>query len=426
MSAIIVKSMARFLLPSSCLPPYTPASWGAVKQVLGCGEVTQLDRFILGQLAEHGVTDQVDAGPDYEAFLARNKAIAQTPSQWSIPAWGAAPVTEDTQHRIVQAALRMEELFPTGVLPPLQPEVVLTGEQVHCLLANMLLCTLQPCSHNKYWVSFQPWLTRDTSPSMAYLTCLLNYFSSSPTHTVTYRRVTCPDTRPDWRNSQDKLTRLEVICPSKIGDDPNEVEIDFANKDIGFGPGGTQEEIIFGMTPEACPAVLVCPTLQDTECLLISGVRRMGRAEGYGFTVKYAGEGDGLPRTILCMDALELGEEVSAQEQASGHLLTRELVKCYTGFWSVRGRVVGTGAWGCGAFGGDKDVKLAVQMLAASSAGVETLRYRTGDRELASRIVRVVDHWEKENFTVARLVKKLEEFSVSDTQEPFLNWCLKL
>ena len=26
--------------------------------------------------------------------------------------------------------------------------------------------------------------------------------------------------------------------------------------------GGTQEEILFGMTPEACPAVLICPTLQ--------------------------------------------------------------------------------------------------------------------------------------------------------------------
>ena len=32
--------------------------------------------------------------------------------------------------------------------------------------------------------------------------------------------------------------KCEVVCPSNIGkQDPNEVEVDFANKDIGYGPG---------------------------------------------------------------------------------------------------------------------------------------------------------------------------------------------
>ena len=62
-------------------------------------------------------------------------------------------------------------------------------------------------------------------------------------------------------------------------------------------------------------------------------------------------------RTILCMDALELDESHSVKEQAHGKLLERELVKCLSGFSSLKGRTVATGAWGCGAFGGDKDVK---------------------------------------------------------------------
>jgi poly(ADP-ribose) glycohydrolase len=427
--------MSKFLLPCSCLPPYPASSWAAVKHCL-TSQLSQLDSVLVSQLSQNGVTDQVDAGPDYQAFLARHKAVAQEARQWTIPAWSPAlecAGVEGVHHRVMEWALRMEELFPSSYLPVLETgkevsEVVLTRDQVRCLLANMLLCTLKPAEHNKYWVTFQPWLTRETSPSVAYLTCLLRYFSSDKASTmqgeqeVVFRRVICQDSLPDWGNCQETLIKLEVFCPSKIGDDPHEVEIDFANKDVGFGPGGTQEEIIFGMTPEACPAVLISPTLLDTECLLISGARRMGRPSGYGFSVKYDGEGDGLPRTILCMDALELGDGVSDPKQAGGQLLARELVKCYIGFRSVRGSAVGTGAWGCGAFGGDRDVKLAIQVVAASAAGVESLRYRTGDRDLGKRLKKVVKFLETEKFTVAMLVAKLETFSVSKPKESFLEW----
>ena len=170
--------MAKFMLPSSGLVPYSPSSWAAVKHYL-TGQLSQLDNVLLSQLSCNGVTDEVDAGPDYQAFLARHKTVAQAPKQWNIPAWSPALAgagEQDAQHTIRQWALRMEELFPSGYLPVLEPgmdlpEVVLTHDQVRCLLANMLLCTLKPSQHNKYWVTFQPWLTRDTSPAIAYLTC---------------------------------------------------------------------------------------------------------------------------------------------------------------------------------------------------------------------------------------------------------------
>ena len=58
-------------------------------------------------------------------------------------------------------------------------------------------------------------------------------------------------TSPPCEDSLQQLVCCEVECPSNIGrQDPAEVEVDFANKDVGFGPGGTQEEILFGMTPE--------------------------------------------------------------------------------------------------------------------------------------------------------------------------------
>ena len=97
-------------------------------------------------------------------------------------------------------------------------------------------------------------------------------------------------------------------------------------------------------------------------------------------------------RTILCLDALELDAEQSAAQQAGGALLARELAKCRAGFSAVSGRRVATGAWGCGAFGGDKDVKFgevkviilrvvsyigllsAIQVIAASQENVGKLR----------------------------------------------------
>ena len=240
------------------------------------------------------------------------------------------------------------------------------------LLSHMVLCSLPTTGVRQTycWSSLQPWLTRETGPARAYLSCLASLFSQhspSPSHSsqldsqlITFSRLSCQISElPDWVQSEAPLISLHTCCPSSIGrQDHQEVELDFANKDIGFGPGGTQEEILFGMTPEACPAVLLSPTLEDLESLLISGVARTGDWRGYGWEVEYAGPGDGHCRTILCLDALELEDGGTARQQAGGQQLWRELAKCLTGFRACRGRGLATGAWGCGAFGGDKDVKL--------------------------------------------------------------------
>ncbi|KHO11636.1 hypothetical protein MAA_10878 [Metarhizium robertsii ARSEF 23] len=53
-----------------------------------------------------------------------------------------------------------------------------------------------------------------------------------------------------------------------------------ANKDIGFGQSATQEEIYVGNCPEACPAVLVTPTLGPDQVLVITGARPILRFVG--------------------------------------------------------------------------------------------------------------------------------------------------
>ena len=67
------------------------------------------------------------------------------------------------------------------------------------------------------------------------------------------------------------------------------IEVSFANKDVGFGVSGTQEEVKMAMSPEACVAMLIVPTLQDNETLLIQGVRQVGSCQGIGRNVTYSG-----------------------------------------------------------------------------------------------------------------------------------------
>ena len=335
--------------------------------------------------------------------------------------------------------------------------------QVLVLLSHMVLCTL-PVSgvRQQYcWTSLQPWLTRDTGPARAYLSCLARLFSQHSsqdtsqtshldTQLITFTRLVSQTwDLPDWVQSEAPLISLDTRCPSSIGRQHHqEVELDFANKDIGFGPGGTQEEILFGMTPEACPAVLLSPTLEDRESLLISGVARTGDWTGYGWTVKYSGPGDSQSRTILCLDALELEDGVSALQQAGGPQLWRELAKCLTGYRACQGRVVATGAWGCGVFGGDKDVKLgerrrsftarfykhfissAIQLAAASEAGVGRLSYHTSDSQLAALISSTVEVWREKHWTVGHLVRALLSYAaqeeVEDSQQRFFNYSTEI
>ena len=55
--------------------------------------------------------------------------------------------------------------------------------------------------------------------------------------------------------------------------------------------------------------------------------------------------------------------------------MMREMCKAWTGFSSVTGLTVSTGHWGCGAFGGDPNIKCLVQVMAASMAGVKKLDF---------------------------------------------------
>jgi len=171
---------------------------------------------------------------------------------------------------------------------------------------------------------------------------------------------------------------------------PNSAVVISANKLVGFGKSATQEEIYVGVTPESCPAVLFTPTLTDDTVLVISGARStlhvMGQRRNISWTrlpipdgqKSYSEWASGWKGgTMLFMDALELDMAIDTSGDLADlkpHNLERDLRKAFVGFSSLSFRTILTGPWGCGAFGGDPAVKATILWMAASLAGVPTLK----------------------------------------------------
>jgi len=158
---------------------------------------------------------------------------------------------------------------------------------------------------------------------------------------------------PVWQQSDKQLVKVIPNLFGRIGDQESHVEMDFANKNVGFGTTGTQEELILGVSPETCPLVLFNETLKEKESILFQGIKCFANFEGYGFDVRYTGQPkfrDWSERKILAIDALcYVGDE---RVQLRSQHIRRELNKAYCGFSMVPGKVVDSGHWGCGAFGG--------------------------------------------------------------------------
>jgi len=112
----------------------------------------------------------------------------------------------------------------------------------------------------------------------------------------------------------------------------------------------------------------------------MTGGRRYGNHSGYGraakFTGPFAPSRDWNQRKIVAIDAIAY-----PSNQLGDVTMNREICKAWTGFNSVSGQRVGTGHWGCGAFGGDQNIKCLVQVIAASLAGVSLDFYCFGDKK---------------------------------------------
>ena len=160
------------------------------------------------------------------------------------------------------------------------------------------------------------------------------------------------------------------------------IMVDFANMHLGGGVltnGAVQEEIMMMAFPEMLAARLVCPPMGDNEAIIIYGARRMVLTKGYSDGFEFVRPLKLLPRaiaeksTIVCIDATNFKTFPSDSYQYGKKGVRRELNKAYAGFAGASYRAgedeaVCTGKWGCGAFGGNEEMKFVIQWIACSEA----------------------------------------------------------
>ena len=335
-------------------------------------------------------------------------------------------------------ALRMPELFPTGELPVLHPgkdkSVSLTREQVACLLAHMFFCTLTPPKWSQHWANFAIWYNSTSPPVRAYLQVLLIHFSQldssgsggTKDSVILHRRVVISP--PDWQSSPSDISP-SLLTPSYNLEPPPEAnaEVDFANKDIGFGVSGSQEEVLLGMSPEMCIVMLLAPTLSENETLLIQGARRVGQYKGVGRNVTFMGpwveEREWSLRCVIAMDALELDMEDCGHNirELEPNNLNRELNKAYCGFSPLNGKpfsLIATGHWGCGAFGGHRYAKALIQVMAATEANTKLVFHdiQSEDPNFLMKLMSFLALLEHHHVTVGTLYSAL--LKAGEQQKP--------
>ena len=172
--------------------------------------------------------------------------------------------------------------------------------------------------------------------------------------------------------------------------------------------------------------MLFCEAMQKDEAILITGAERFSSHRGYGGSFAHCGPfvdpSPVDPRgrcavSIVAIDAIPAAWlPQGAHYQFKDEAVLRELGKAFCGFSfdvigdGVDGKAsVATGNWGCGAFGGNKELKTLVQWMAASQAERDIIYYTFRDHTLGEQQEEVVEKCQEAKVTVGQLFNILTE-----------------
>lgn len=315
--------------------------------------------------------------------------------------------------------------------------ITFSQEQVACLLANAFFCTFPRRNtfkrNSEYFnypsINFTSLYQNVTPHTLEKLKCILHYFrrvtTKMPNGTVTFQRQ-CLKDFPDWVTSQRTLSRLYCSSKGTIEDTgPGFLEVDFANKRIGGGVlrgGCVQEEIRFVICPELLLARLFTEVLEDNECLIIKGFERFSNYSGYSSSFLWKGDyQDKSVRNswgrrvsqLTCIDALIVSSYTNQFKQ--WHVV-RELNKAYCGFYDKSEKkeanlpAVCTGNWGCGAFGGNHQLKALIQLMAASEAHRDVCYFTFKDKKLEKDLCDIHKFLTSRSISICQLMNLIEQY----------------
>ena len=203
------------------------------------------------------------------------------------------------------------------------------------------------------------------------------------------------DSKEYLDNKEVNLCEINVIEEGSLFDGKASYCIDFANKYIGGGAltgGSVQEEILFAVEPEAIISMLFMEVMDENDAIGIFNTIEYSKSTGYGYSVKFDKSAitDDLKQIkkhrIIAIDAVVsrgFFNYIFDKGQIQRDII-RDIHKAYVGFNLINleeekdfEKIISTGNWGCGAFGGNHELKFIQQWISASFAGVKRLDYYT-------------------------------------------------
>lgn len=277
------------------------------------------------------------------------------------------------------------------------------------LIAKSFLCLYSDCRFNCTKLFY---CNGNELYKLEKLKCIYSYFkvrmdSLAEDSVITIKRSSSfsPQSIPPFISTDTTPIQLNLLVDSTPGKsmddyfnsqtDTKMFHMDFANRSIGggvLGRGCLQEEIKFSVYTELIGVMILLRgkgELKDCEGLLVEGVSRYSITEGYGRqSFKFVSPCDKrqIRQNVLVLDAQDYSFTDSPLSQFTLKEINREILKLSAGLsltttHSIQKRELVTGNWGCGAFGGNVQLKSLLQLMCAAEYGVDLVVYFTfGDQ----------------------------------------------
>jgi len=319
----------------------------------------------------------------------------------------------------------------------------LSREQVACLISQSFLGFFSSNFIGDITVPQHGFNTFDISnlyhalfsgSMVASIRCIINYFNrisnSKPVGDIRILRKELVSV--NYSHSEKPITNIKVLN-EKIEDiHEGSYHGDFANMYIGGGTltgGCVQEEILFVIKPECLVSMLLCSRMESDEAIIITGCERFSTYSGYGQSFKFSGNYNDptpfdntfncLKTHIIAIDAID-----SPMKQFNNTYKLRDINKEYAGLFGAQSEESGddrkvfvTGNWGCGAFGGDLQLKAVEQIIATTEANFDLIYTTFGKEQFKVDLEQFVSFLKEKNITVKMLYEAL--FQISPTRSTF-------
>eukprot|EP01083_Nonionella_stella_P175582 611874_1 len=344
-----------------------------------------------------------------------------------------------TMRFIVKLAREFKQVFPDGI-PRLQQgescSLTFERRQIVVALAASFVGLLPSRPDSNYpYMSYAKMLAFKgdglySAKAAQAIQFVLHYFNrmgkdyaetndNFESRSVTITRYALPQNEPfksgtTLMHGESPLTEFTLLEERRgVEETPNSFHSDFANKFMGGGVEaitayGTQDEVLFLISPECVMSMLTCEVMADHESITISGAERFSNYSGYRRSLQWTGnfiEGTdskiqldlngNWKKLVVAYDAINFkSKEFKGESQTDPKYMRRELVKAYAAVKNAKQYEanwrLASGLWGCGCFGGNVQLKALLVHLAVSLAKVDEIYHSFGN-PTALKVLRPMD-----------------------------------